>query len=65
MATEAGRDPAGIAITVWFPRRELDLMKRYVDLGVERVVFNLESEKAEKVLPLIDEIAEFMLKANA
>jgi len=65
MATEAGRNPDEIAITVWFPRRELDLMKRYADLGVERVVFNLESEAAEKVVPVIDEIAEFMRKANA
>jgi probable F420-dependent oxidoreductase len=65
MATEAGRDPGRIAITVWFPRREIDLMKRYADLGVERVVFNLESEKADKALPVVDEIAEFMAKANA
>jgi probable F420-dependent oxidoreductase len=65
MAAEAGRDPAGIAITAWFPRRELDLMKRYADLGVERVVFNVESEAADKALPVIDQIAEFMRKANA
>ena len=65
MATAAGRNPDEIAVTVWFPKRELDLMKRYADLGVERVVFNLESEAADKVLPVIDEIAEFMHKANA
>ena len=40
-------------------------MKRYADLGVERVVFNLESEASGKVLPVIDEIAEFTHKANA
>jgi hypothetical protein len=65
MATEAGRDPASIAITVWFPRKEVDLMKRYQDLGVERVVFNLESEEADKVMPVVDGIAEFMGKVNA
>ena len=65
MAAEAGRKPQDIAITVWAPRRELDLMKRYVDLGVERVVFNVESEAAEKVLPALDEINQFMHKANA
>ena len=42
MCAEAGRDPASIAITVWFPRKDPDLMKRYMDLGVERVVFNCE-----------------------
>jgi probable F420-dependent oxidoreductase len=65
MAAEAGRKPDEIAITVWFPRREADLMKRYADLGVERVVFNLESEGAAKVVPVLDEIAEFMQKAGA
>ena len=64
MATEAGRNPDEIAITVWFPRREVDLMKRYADLGVERVVFNLDSEGADKIVPVLDEIAEFMVKAN-
>ena len=64
MATEAGRNPDEIAITVWFPRRDVDLMKRYADLGVERVVFNLDSEGADKVVPVMDEIAEFMQKAE-
>src|SRR3954467_4540294 len=65
MATEGGRNPDEIAITVWFPRRDLDLMKRYADLGVERVVFTLDSDGPDKVIPVIDEIAEFMAKANA
>ena len=64
MATEAGRNPDSIAITVWFPKRDLDLMKRYADLGVERVVFNVESVKADQAMPVIDEIAEFMAKVN-
>jgi probable F420-dependent oxidoreductase len=64
MCADAGRDPASIAITVWFPRREPDLMKRYQDLGVERVVFNVESEPSEKVLPELDEIAALMGKVN-
>jgi probable F420-dependent oxidoreductase len=54
MATEAGRDPDSIEITVWFPKRDAELMQRYQDLGVKRVVFNLDSEKADKVLPVID-----------
>ncbi len=64
MAAQAGRDPTSIAITVWFPRREADLMKRYQDLGVSRVVFNLESEKAATVLPVIDAIATLMREVN-
>ena len=64
MATEAGRNPDSIAITVWFPKRDLDLMKRYAALGVERVVVNVESVKADQAMPVIDEIAEFMAKVN-
>jgi probable F420-dependent oxidoreductase len=64
MATAAGRNPDEIAITVWFPKRDLDLMKRYADLGVERVVFNLDSEGADKVVPVLDEVAAFMQKVN-
>jgi probable F420-dependent oxidoreductase len=64
MATEAGRDAKSIAITVWFPKRDADLMKRYQDLGVARVVFNLESEKADTMLPVIDSWAALMRQVN-
>ena len=64
MCAEAGRDPASIAITVWFPRKDPNLMKRYAGLGVERVVFNLESEPSEKILPVLDELAGLMAQSN-
>ncbi|MBN8909275.1 MAG: LLM class F420-dependent oxidoreductase, partial [Rhodospirillales bacterium] len=64
MAHEAGRDPKSIEITVWFPKQEADLMKRYEDLGVSRVVFNLESDKADKNLPVMDKWAELMRQVN-
>ena len=40
-------------------------MKRYQDLGVSRVVFNLESEKADTMLPVIDGWATLMRQVNA
>jgi alkanesulfonate monooxygenase SsuD/methylene tetrahydromethanopterin reductase-like flavin-dependent oxidoreductase (luciferase family) len=64
MATAAGRDPASIEITVWFPKREADLMKRYEDLGVKRVVFSLESEKADTILPVVDAWEKVMRQTN-
>jgi probable F420-dependent oxidoreductase len=64
MATAAGRDPESIEITVWFPKREVDLMKRYQDLGVKRVVFNLESEKADTILPVVDAWETVMRQTN-
>jgi probable F420-dependent oxidoreductase len=64
MATEAGRDASKIEITVWFPKKDADLMKRYQDLGVSRVVFNVESEKADTILPVIDGWATLMRQVN-
>ncbi len=64
MATEAGRDADSIEITVSNPRQEADLMRRYEDLGVARVVFSVESEKADKILPVLDSCAALMRKVN-
>jgi alkanesulfonate monooxygenase SsuD/methylene tetrahydromethanopterin reductase-like flavin-dependent oxidoreductase (luciferase family) len=64
MAREAGRDPGTIEVTVWFPKQDADLMKRYQDLGVSRVVFNLESEKADANLPVIDALSKLMRQVN-
>lgn len=64
MANEAGRDPDSIEITVWFPRPEADLMKRYEDLGVKRIVFNLESERLDRLDPVIDRWAALMQQVN-
>ncbi len=64
MAAEAGRDPNSIDITVWFSKRDADLVKRYEDLGVSRVVFNLESEKPDTVLPVVDALVTLMRQVN-
>ena len=62
MTDEAGREP--LAITVWHPRQSADLIKRYEDLGVERVVFSFEPEPVEAILPKLDAAAEFMQGVN-
>ena len=64
MAEAAGRDPKSIAITVWHSRKDADLLKRYEDMEVERVVFPLESEQAATVMPTLDTIAELMRTVN-
>src|SRR6516165_9162379 len=64
MAAEAKRDPKSIEITVWGPKQDADLMKRYEDLGVSRVVFSLESEKADTVLPVMDGWAKLMRQVS-
>jgi len=60
MASEAGRDPDSIEITAWCPKQDRDLMKRYEDLGVSRVVFAVPSEPADKVLPVLDGLVALM-----
>jgi probable F420-dependent oxidoreductase len=62
MTEEAGRAP--LAITVWHPRKDADTIKRYEDLGVERVVFSFEPEPEGDVLPKLDAVAEFMRGVN-
>jgi probable F420-dependent oxidoreductase len=54
MAEEAGRDPASIPITVWSVTDDAALLDRYRELGVTRVVVSLESEKADRILPILD-----------
>jgi probable F420-dependent oxidoreductase len=64
MAAEAGRDPASLAVSVFGAAMDADQLKQYRDAGVERVVFSLESEKADTVLPVLDKIAGLMRVAG-
>ena len=64
MAIEAGRDPASLPISVWGRQPDLNLAKRYQDLGVDRMVPSLDSAKADEILPLLDSWAEFIRKVN-
>jgi probable F420-dependent oxidoreductase len=63
MEAEAGRDP--MPITAWYPPRDLALLQRYHELGVERAVFAVPSATAEVVLPALDEIGALMEALNA
>jgi probable F420-dependent oxidoreductase len=65
MAAEGGRDPDALPITAWYPARDLELMHRYHELGVERVVFSVPSAQADTVQPALDEIGALMAAVNA
>src|SRR5471030_1805709 len=47
MAAENGRDPAALEISIGGQRPDVDLIKHYQDVGVNRVSCSLESDKAE------------------
>src|SRR5215469_14166524 len=54
MLQEAGRDDASCPITLFNVQGELDLMRRYRDLGVARVSVSLPAEKRDTILPTLD-----------
>jgi alkanesulfonate monooxygenase SsuD/methylene tetrahydromethanopterin reductase-like flavin-dependent oxidoreductase (luciferase family) len=65
LATEAGRDPATLPITVFGVAEDADLIKRYRDAGVARVVFNLTPAGPDEVLPVLDRCAGLMRRVGA
>ena len=60
MASEAGRDPDTIPITVYGITDDLDLLKLYRDAGTERVMFELPSAKSNDLFPLLDRYAKLI-----
>ena len=60
MAKDAGRDPASLSLTVFGSGRDADLIKRYRDAGVDRVVLQLPSKAREEILPMLDESASLL-----
>ncbi|MBS0561658.1 MAG: LLM class F420-dependent oxidoreductase [Proteobacteria bacterium] len=60
MAQEAGRDPADIPVTVWGAAEDAGQLRRYQDLGVDRVVVSLPSKSADVLLPRLDRWAKLI-----
>jgi probable F420-dependent oxidoreductase len=59
MAKDAGRDPASLSFSLFGVARAPELLKRYRDAGVDRVVLQLPSKPREEILPMLDESAGF------
>src|SRR5207244_12544744 len=55
MAKDAGRDPASLSFNVFGAPRDLEVLKRYRDAGVDRVVLMLPPKPRGAILPLLDE----------
>jgi probable F420-dependent oxidoreductase len=64
MAREAGRDPAGVEITMFGLGEDLDRVKRLAETGVARVVPMFPPEKADTVLPIVDRWRKIMKEIN-
>jgi len=64
MAKAAGRDPAEIPVTAFNVPVEADVLKRYQDAGIARVVFSIPPVDREESLRNLDEMATAMRHAN-
>src|SRR5207237_10659277 len=64
MAREAGRDLASIEITLFGLGEDLDRVKRLAEMGVARVVPMFPPEKADTVLPIVDQWTNIMRRVN-
>ncbi len=58
MAKEAGRDPASLSFNVFAAPRDPELLKKYRDAGVDRVVLGLPSKPRDAILPMLDQDAK-------
>ena len=54
MATEAGRDPASLPISIFRVPDDLTKLRFCQEIGVDRVVFSLPAGDAETILPILD-----------
>ncbi|TXL74471.1 LLM class F420-dependent oxidoreductase [Vineibacter terrae] len=54
MARAAGRDPAGLPITVFRAPEDIARLRFCQEIGIDRVVFSLPAEKEAAVLPILD-----------
>jgi probable F420-dependent oxidoreductase len=65
MAAEAGRGPDAMPITLFGGTEDADLLKRYQDMGVARIVTTLPPEPADMTLPVLDRWAELIRRVDA
>jgi len=59
-AKDASRDLASLSFKVFGAPRDLEMLKRYRDAGVDRVVLMLPPKPRDEILPMLDEAASLM-----
>jgi probable F420-dependent oxidoreductase len=60
LAREKGRDPKSISISVFWTQPDRQAIDAYDEMGAERVIFALQSESREKLLPILDGYAKLL-----
>ena len=64
MCAEAGRDADKMDISIGGQAPDADLVKRYRDAGINRVSASLQSEKADTILPVLDQWVSVIRAVN-
>ena len=64
MATEAGRDPNSLTVTIGGVAEDLKQLQRFRDLGVARANVSLPAEGPDQVLPILDRWAKLIRQFN-
>ena len=62
MVRQEGRDPEACKIDLMAPPEDLDVLKRYRDMGINRLTAFLPPAKGDVVLPILDRWAELIRK---
>jgi probable F420-dependent oxidoreductase len=64
MCAEAGRDADKMDISIGGQQPDAEMAKRYRDAGINRVSVSLPSEKADTILPMLDQWTAVMRSVN-
>jgi probable F420-dependent oxidoreductase len=61
-AEQVGRKPEEVPVSIFGAATDEPTLRRYQDLGIERVVLPVPSRKRDEVLPLLDQYAALVAK---
>jgi probable F420-dependent oxidoreductase len=64
MLAEAGRDAASCPVSIFNAPEDTDTLKRYRDLGIDRVTVSVPAAKEDVVLPILDRWAALIAQAG-
>jgi probable F420-dependent oxidoreductase len=54
MARDAGRDPSSLPISLFRVPEDIERLRLYQRLGIDRIVFSLPAATEDKILPILD-----------
>ena len=58
MARDAGRDPASVPLSLFRVPDDIERLRLYEKIGIDRVVFSLPAEKEDRIVPILDRWVE-------